>query len=305
MKKNVLIIRMGALGDTVVCLPCLLALRTRYNVYFLGRMPGISFLAHFVDNVYNIEESRFAWIFNEKPKANSQIFPNLDYIVVFMKDRNNTVKRNLQNAFQSQNISVFASLPVGSEKQLHIVKYIYMKLREADLEVSWHDVASIIKRGIYKYSLDHPYVLYHLGSGSSKKNLDISLWFKIKKDLCTAFPEKRHLLICGPDEMEMKSCLQKLALESSETLNWILEPVELLAILQQAYLFIGHDSGPTHLSALLGIPTVSFFKTGSVKVWRPVGRCVKVLKINKEKDPASVLAKTIPKLFQGRYLLLP
>jgi ADP-heptose:LPS heptosyltransferase len=44
---------------------------------------------------------------------------------------------------------------------------------------------------------------------------------------------------------------------------------ELLWILRGAKLFIGNDSGPTHLAAALGVPTVVLFGSSDAEVWHP------------------------------------
>jgi heptosyltransferase-3 len=47
---------------------------------------------------------------------------------------------------------------------------------------------------------------------------------------------------------------------------------ELLAVLQFCRLFIGNDSGPTHLAAAAGVPVVALFGLQSPRLWRPLGQ---------------------------------
>ena len=44
---------------------------------------------------------------------------------------------------------------------------------------------------------------------------------------------------------------------------------ELLWVLRGAQLFVGNDSGPTHLAAALGVPTVVLFGSSDAEVWYP------------------------------------
>jgi lipopolysaccharide heptosyltransferase II len=44
---------------------------------------------------------------------------------------------------------------------------------------------------------------------------------------------------------------------------------ELLWVLRHAKLFVGNDSGPTHLAAALGLPTVVLFGSSDAQVWYP------------------------------------
>jgi hypothetical protein len=53
--------------------------------------------------------------------------------------------------------------------------------------------------------------------------------------------------------------------------------VELSEFISRAALFIGNDSGPTHLAAQLGIPTLALFGPTDPRIWSPVGPAVKTL----------------------------
>ena len=52
---------------------------------------------------------------------------------------------------------------------------------------------------------------------------------------------------------------------------------KLARLFQEASLYIGHDSGITHLAAMLGAPTIALFRHSSVAQWRPLGPRVKVI----------------------------
>ena len=44
-----------------------------------------------------------------------------------------------------------------------------------------------------------------------------------------------------------------------------------LAVLGRALLFVGNDSGPAHMAAAVGTPTVTVFGSQNPRVWRPWG----------------------------------
>src|SRR5207253_1883157 len=52
---------------------------------------------------------------------------------------------------------------------------------------------------------------------------------------------------------------------------------DLAGVLTRAAVFIGNDSGPGHLSAVLGTPTVSVFLSTDPQVWAPLGPRVRVI----------------------------
>jgi ADP-heptose:LPS heptosyltransferase len=48
-------------------------------------------------------------------------------------------------------------------------------------------------------------------------------------------------------------------------------------MLQQAALYLGHDSGITHLAAMMGVPTIAMFRDTDPRQWRPLGPRVAVV----------------------------
>ena len=60
------------------------------------------------------------------------------------------------------------------------------------------------------------------------------------------------------------------------------EREELVNTLGGAALFIGHDSGVTHLSAMLGAPTIALFRNTDPVQWHPLGPGVAVIKAHEQ-----------------------
>jgi ADP-heptose:LPS heptosyltransferase len=66
--------------------------------------------------------------------------------------------------------------------------------------------------------------------------------------------------------------------ERVRDLTGMLPLPELPTLLRGARLFVGYDSGPTHLSAALGVPTVCVFAgVSDAAVWHPVGPAVTIV----------------------------
>jgi ADP-heptose:LPS heptosyltransferase len=119
-------------------------------------------------------------------------------------------------------------------------------------------------------------IVFHPGSGSKKKNLSPEFWIELITMRELAVFEKRVLLL-GPAEQErypvFSNKLKGLNMEivaspPSETL---------LSVLKAASLYLGHDSGVTHVAALLGIPTIAFFMNSNPSQWAPLGPDVTVI----------------------------
>jgi len=65
--------------------------------------------------------------------------------------------------------------------------------------------------------------------------------------------------------------------------------VELAAVLERCALFLGNDSGVTHLAAAVGTPVVAMFGSASPPIWEPRGEQVRVVRFC-DNDVAGVLA---------------
>ena len=58
--------------------------------------------------------------------------------------------------------------------------------------------------------------------------------------------------------------------------NWSLG--RLAALLQQAELYIGNDSGITHLAAACGVKTIALFGPTDPRIWAPQGWNLKIIR---------------------------
>ena len=103
-------------------------------------------------------------------------------------------------------------------------------------------------------------LLLHPGSGSATK-----VWPHFQ-ELARILP--RALILLGPCESQLD--VPNVRLES-------LSLDEVAEELRRCRLFIGNDSGITHIAAYWGTPTVALFGATDPRVWGPVGRRVKIL----------------------------
>ena len=85
-----------------------------------------------------------------------------------------------------------------------------------------------------------------------------------------------HVLL-GEVERERFSKAERDALTSAGTVYEPASYLELLSHLTHAAVFVGNDSGPGHLAATLGVPTVSLFGPSNPTVWKPLGPSVQVV----------------------------
>ena len=83
---RLLIIRAGALGDTLMLMPSINQLRGRAEIFFSGRYPGIDYLRPYVDHCIDFESSGWHSLFLNGNNARRKIaLPGFDSVAVFFK----------------------------------------------------------------------------------------------------------------------------------------------------------------------------------------------------------------------------
>ena len=116
------------------------------------------------------------------------------------------------------------------------------------------------------------YAAVNPGAGWQTKRLPVSTLAALCARLNTQ-KGMRIVITWGPGEEELyKDLLQKIAKAGA---NAEMSPPttlrQLARLISRAGLFIGGDTGPSHIAAALGIPTISFFGASDAKRNRPYG----------------------------------
>jgi ADP-heptose:LPS heptosyltransferase len=120
---------------------------------------------------------------------------------------------------------------------------------------------------------EQPLLVIHLGAGTAAKRWEAANWRELLGRLILEFGA-RLVLIGGRREQTLVGQI----LDGHDwpgVENWTgqLSLAETAALIEQADVFIGCDSGPAHLAAAVGTPAVVLFSgTNRVRQWRPWGR---------------------------------
>jgi ADP-heptose:LPS heptosyltransferase len=112
------------------------------------------------------------------------------------------------------------------------------------------------------------FVVVHPGSGSHAKNWPLERFVDAVRRLVGGGP---WLLVLGPAESDLPAPPDALVARAM--------PVRRLgAVLARAGLFLGNDSGVSHLAAACGTRTLALFGPTDPAQWAPVGRAVRTLR---------------------------
>jgi len=126
-------------------------------------------------------------------------------------------------------------------------------------------------------------IAIHPGSGSLRKNWPAERWLELIVNISAPI-----LLVLGEAELESWSALTSTRLNRNDAAPHVggnalhlavnLPLHELARRLQRCRLFLGHDSGVSHLAAALGVPCLLLFGPTDPAVWVPPGDHVKVIR---------------------------
>ncbi len=226
-----LVYRMGGLGDSLLIYPILEILNTKGYDVTVCGNPEYFRLAEISGFCLNT-------IFYE-PKE------QYDLKIIFSK--NTEILKNFQNN------SVFINpIPTG---QTWIVDYYLKKLGFQNESFSKTLPVPFPKAKHNNLCIVHP------GSGSKKKNPDLNFFFKLEKFLKKSAFDILYLI--GPAERQLTKIFKNSV--------YLENPEEIAKLLIKANLYIGLDSGISHLSSYLGVFSIIIFGPTDPKVWHPIG----------------------------------
>jgi ADP-heptose:LPS heptosyltransferase len=121
---------------------------------------------------------------------------------------------------------------------------------------------------------DRPVVAIHVGAGNTTKQWPLA-YFAALIDLLTERDGVNILLVGGADEQELAATVLG-SIQQTQRVGSMVGQTGLAALphlLAACVLYIGNDSGPKHIAAAVGVPTIGIH-SGVVDAaeWGPIGR---------------------------------
>lgn len=298
-RLKILIIRAGALGDTLMLMPLINAL-SGHQVTIVGRKPGIDYLEPFVEKCLDIERGGWHRLFSMDSDPDIS-WPEADHVIAFINDKEKIVSQNLGRIFTGSSIDIFSPFPAPDSKT-HVVVHMAQALQAAGIPVNPRTVldAALDKPAMGSNRGAGKKIVLHPGSGSRKKNYSPEFWLGLTTHIKKENPDLSLNIdfLLGPAEEDIALIVKKMTEENNTGIYICPEKEELLSILNDTCLYIGHDSGITHLAAMLGINTIVIFKESTIDQWRPLGPFVWL--VEPDENPAVVLRNTAREI--GRIL---
>jgi heptosyltransferase-3 len=305
---RILIIRPGALGDTLMLAPALAQMKGRGDIALVARRPGLDILRPFVREGMDYERGGWYRLFVDDPSLiRNGMFNNMtkpspstgegqgeggaaDLAVAFLSAQSEKVRDNLKVLMPGSSIHLFPPFP-QKEENVHAAFYLAKCMESAGCAVNpGKAIAEATHRPLVEgepFLVPGPErrIVFHPGSGGTAKNHPREFWAALLRDFRGIESNKAPLaVLLGPAE---ESCLpfyrEQLSGDETEIIfSPEMEP--LLRLLKSAPLYLGHDSGITHLAAMLGTPTIALFRKNNLQQWKPLGPRVEVIEEESRPD---------------------
>jgi heptosyltransferase-3 len=293
---KILVIRGGAIGDFILTLPALTALRETFpNIHLevLG-YPHIAQLAlagGLADQVRSIDARAMASFFAKNgplPESLTEYFAGFALIVSYLYDPDHIFQENVGRASKAQ--FLVGSYRPDEQAGEHAARVFLRPLERLAIFDADPVPRLTLGRGAAGPSdselplatgdsepFTGPWVALHPGSGSQRKNWPESSWAALLRIL--AEQTALGLLLVGGEAEGDR--LRRLSAPLPQERVRVLQSApltEVARVLQRAAAFVGHDSGISHLAGALGLPGLVLWGETNPEIWRPQGEQLHVLR---------------------------
>lgn len=287
-RPAILVLRGGAVGDFILTLPVLQALReawpeARIELAGYPEIAELARLAGWADRVVSLHQARIARLYTLKGPLDPELreyLRSFDRIVACLHDPEGSVARNLGES-GVRDVLLFS--PVGPE--IHAADHLLAPLaRELGLDAApavprlpLPDAPRADARARLKaLGLRTPPLALHPGSGSPAKAWPLDRFMELAKRRQAAGRET--IFLTGEADTALEPELESFC-RAGGVPRLRGEPlVSVAAILSVCEAFVGNDSGPTHLAAALDVPTVAMFGSTDPAIWGPRGGKIRILR---------------------------
>ena len=294
---RILVIRSGALGDFILTLPAIRALREaapEAHIELAGR-PATLEIAHrryYADAVVSIDRADFAPLFAPEGEPSSEIVAYLtgfDPILSYLPDRDGLFAMNLKCLGVRRLLSCDPVPPPDETR--HIADRLAAPVERLGAPV--RDPVPRLFPGeqdrrdadafLHAHSVSDAFFVLHPGSGGTRKCWPPDRFARVADNIARQ-TGARIILSAGPADDQTIAQTVSVTKTSPVVAHDLPLPV-LAALLSRCRACLGNDSGVTHLAAASGAPVVALFGPTDPRVWGPRGDRVRIIQGSPDLPP--------------------
>jgi ADP-heptose:LPS heptosyltransferase len=287
LRRNILIFHQGALGDFVLTWPIAIALariHPQSRLFYVTH----SQKGKLAEKVLGIEsaDSESGWhsLFGDRidlPEMPAKLIAGAHSVLGFLSQRNDQWIQNVKHVAPEANVLTIDPNP-PENWTAHATAYQLEQLRpwSAAQAAAVQIHRSIESRGLPLARSSQPQlrdIVIHPGSGSARKNWPIERYIDLAHRLKSAGHPIRFTLGEVEQEKWDADAIKRLSAagDVQQQQGSLLDLKDQIA---NARAFVGNDSGPGHLAAILGVPTLALFGPTDPICWKPLGPHVRALR---------------------------
>jgi heptosyltransferase-3 len=297
MFQRILVIRGGAIGDFILTLPALKALREAYpdaHIEILG-YKHIAVLAEnrfYAQAVRSIEYGPLASFFaknSDLPAELAGYFASFDLIVSYLYDPDRIFESNLHRCGVENLLCGPAKI---IEKSGHAARQLARPIEQLGITVAGLAEEIFFSMDDRQFAQEflrgssQSIVAIHPGSGSKEKNWPLENWIELvsrKGGSSKAKGELGHMgkqfsLLVVSGEAEAQTAQLEYDWKDRDVRFAKNLPLPHLAAVLEHTIFVGHDSGISHLAAAAGANCILLFGPTDPNAWAPKNENVRVLR---------------------------
>jgi ADP-heptose:LPS heptosyltransferase len=275
--KKVLVWHQGALGDLILSLPAVHAIRRHcggagLHIICRGDMSDIIIENDLAEKVTSNEKGIFCCFFEDPgslPPDLKAFLAGFDTAFVFMRNRHDAFMDNVRlHMPQCHHISTFP--PPGA--RMHVQLYQLEQL--SDMGINNDEKFPVLNAGNgTPFPEGPPLIAVHPGSGGRRKCWPLGSYMRLMEELHREAGVS-FVVILGPAEDSGEyETLEKFVAEKGMRVKIIrdMSVSGIARVLKKAAFFIGNDSGVAHLASAVGTPSLVIFGPTDHEVWKPAG----------------------------------
>ena len=277
--SRITVLRGGAVGDFVLTLPALRTLEAAFpeaELTLVGNLEILRLAPRHRHRDHNAATLAPMYVSGRPlPEAAKALFEQAQLTIAYTTDTGGPFAANLRHLAGGR-VVLHDPRPAPGR---HACDHLLDALNGLDLGMAADPHPRLepaaIDRGFADARLAadaRPLALLHPGSGGPRKRWPADRFGALAARL--AGRGYRAGVVTGPAECELE-------LELSGAQLQMLRPPDLnnlAGLLATADVYVGNDSGPTHMAAALGVPPVALFGPTDPLVWAPRGRHVSVVR---------------------------
>ena len=281
--RRILIARGGALGDFILTLPAIHALRDAFpdaeiNLLANKAISSLALETVEIDDIRSLDVSGLVPVFirgGDLPEKWQEYFRQHDLVISYLHDPEKSFETNLRDLGVARVVAGPSKIAADGP---HAAIQLAEPLRELGIAISDFaprlQISERARKDARQKLGSSSLIALHPGSGSARKNWPMENWIAL---IAYLIERNVPVTIIG-GEADRSQIVELQNRFKNELVAFAIDwPLRDLAALLAGSMFIGHDSGVSHLAAATGAASLVLFGPTNPQIWAPRNENARVL----------------------------